>query len=156
MKQYMVEFREGTGWLCDTYEEALLTACEFILEACAVKLGVDGGGAEILLRQIASGSLEDAVENYSGVTIISVEKLQPASMIASLKAKAEALLHPPEPLPSMSLDSAISHARHRAECAMDPKCKQDHTQLADWLEDLKDLRSTGIVPAELLRGHYDE
>ena len=42
----------------------------------------------------------------------------------------------------MSLDEAISHAREVAETREDlcEECRQEHSQLADWLEELKQYR----------------
>ena len=43
----------------------------------------------------------------------------------------------------MRLDEAIEHAREKAEeqkCQSCKKCAEEHEQLADWLEELKDYR----------------
>jgi len=39
----------------------------------------------------------------------------------------------------MNLDEAIDHARSKAECG--GECAEEHAQLAEWLEELRELRA---------------
>jgi hypothetical protein len=48
----------------------------------------------------------------------------------------------------LSLDEAIAHAE---ECSNDTPCGQNHRQLADWLKELRDLRSRPVGNAAALR-----
>ena len=43
----------------------------------------------------------------------------------------------------MTLDEAIEHCRDRENCS---QCGQEHKQLREWLEELKDLRSQYNLP----------
>lgn len=38
----------------------------------------------------------------------------------------------------MTLDEAIQHCRYKENCS---QCGQEHKQLREWLEELKDLRT---------------
>lgn len=51
----------------------------------------------------------------------------------------------------MSIDEAVAHAREVAEgCpAEDRQCAYQHDKLADWLEELKAYRETGLKPEEI-------
>lgn len=51
----------------------------------------------------------------------------------------------------MTIEEAITHARKVAEgCpAEDRQCAYQHDKLADWLEELKAYRETGLVPEEI-------
>lgn len=44
----------------------------------------------------------------------------------------------------MTLDEAIQHCRDKENCS---QCGQEHKQLREWLEELKDLRLRYNVPA---------
>ena len=47
----------------------------------------------------------------------------------------------------MTLDEAIKHARDKAneqKCHSCKKCAEEHEQLADWLEELKNRRETNF------------
>lgn len=43
----------------------------------------------------------------------------------------------------MTLDEAIQHCRDKENCS---QCGQEHKQLKEWLEELKDLRSQYNLP----------
>lgn len=43
----------------------------------------------------------------------------------------------------MTLDEAIQHCRDKENCS---QCGQEHKQLREWLEELKDLRSQYNLP----------
>ena len=43
----------------------------------------------------------------------------------------------------MTLDEAIDHAREKAECG--GECAAEHAQLAEWLEELRELREKRTV-----------
>ncbi len=51
----------------------------------------------------------------------------------------------------MTIEEAIAHAREVAEgCpAEDRQCAYQHDELADWLEELKAYRETGLTPEEI-------
>lgn len=51
----------------------------------------------------------------------------------------------------MTIEEAITHAREVAEgCpAEDRQCAYQHDELADWLEELKAYRETGLTPEEI-------
>jgi len=51
----------------------------------------------------------------------------------------------------MNIDEAITHARQVAEgCPVkDRQCAYQHDELADWLEELKAYRATGLKPEEI-------
>lgn len=51
----------------------------------------------------------------------------------------------------MNIEEAIAHAREVAEgCpAEDRQCAYQHDELADWLEELKAYRQTGLTPEEV-------
>lgn len=51
----------------------------------------------------------------------------------------------------MNIDEAIAHAREVAEgCpAEDRQCAYQHDKLADWLEELKGYRASGLTPEEI-------
>lgn len=51
----------------------------------------------------------------------------------------------------MTIEEAIAHAREVAEgCpAGDRQCAYQHDKLADWLEELKAYRQTGLMPEEV-------
>ena len=51
----------------------------------------------------------------------------------------------------MDIDEAIVHAREVAEgCqAEDRQCAYQHDKLADWLEELKGYRASGLTPEEI-------
>ena len=57
----------------------------------------------------------------------------------------------------MTLDEAIKHAREKADeqkCQSCKKCAEEHEQLADWLEELKDRRETNFNYVQLMDGRY--
>lgn len=43
----------------------------------------------------------------------------------------------------MTLDEAIQHCRDKENCS---QCGQEHKQLREWLEELKDLRTRYNIP----------
>lgn len=51
----------------------------------------------------------------------------------------------------MTIEEAIEHAREVAEVcpAEDRQCAYQHDELADWLEELKTYRETGLTPEEI-------
>lgn len=51
----------------------------------------------------------------------------------------------------MTVEEAIAHAREAAEgcSAEDRQCAYQHDELADWLEELKAYRETGLAPEEV-------
>ncbi len=53
----------------------------------------------------------------------------------------------------MTIDEAITHAREVAEgCpAEDRQCAYQHDELADWLEELKAYKATGLTPEEITK-----
>ena len=53
----------------------------------------------------------------------------------------------------MTIEEAIEHAREVAEgcTAEDRQCAYQHDELADWLEELKAYRDTGLTPGEVER-----
>ncbi len=53
----------------------------------------------------------------------------------------------------MTIDEAINHAREVAEgCpAEDRQCAYQHDELADWLEELKAYKATGLTPEEIAK-----
>ena len=51
----------------------------------------------------------------------------------------------------MTLDEAIIHAIEVAELSKCEECKQDHLQLAEWLEKIKEVRR-GILMEESNNG----
>jgi hypothetical protein len=142
--QFLVEFKNGVGWTCETHREALLTACDIILERATADLKAGHEHAERVIRLISAGQLTEAMGAWNelpvqAVKISKVVRKVSAVETESLRARAEAVLNPePEPDP-LSLAAAIAHARHQAKGVQDPKCQKDHAQLADWLEDLRDL-----------------
>ncbi len=54
----------------------------------------------------------------------------------------------------MNIDEAITHAREVAEgCpAEDRQCAYQHDELAEWLEELKAYKATGLKPEEITVG----
>jgi len=143
--QYLVQFREGVGWAYDTEEEALLAACEFVLERAEEEIAEDPDDkdAREMVVLLSQGQMMAALNrwNLAGfdpVLIRKVDRRTNGSEVESLRTRAREVLEPPDPPPPLGLASAISHARHQAK-SLDPKCARDHAQLADWLEDLSRL-----------------
>ena len=57
----------------------------------------------------------------------------------------------------MTLDEAIKHAREKAneqKCHSCKKCAEEHEQLADWLEELKNRRETNFNYVQLMDCRY--
>lgn len=56
----------------------------------------------------------------------------------------------------MTIEEAITHAREVAEgCpAEDRQCAYQHDELADWLEELKAYRETGLTPGDIANWIY--
>lgn len=144
-QQWLVEFGAGTGYTCESYSEALVLAGEVVLER-AVKSLETNQEAKAVINLLAVGDLSEALRIWNEMWNDPVElrtvvrgKALAVEAAKSLSMRAKDALKQPDPVPKMSLGTAIRHARHRAEVGSDPKYKQDHAQLAKWLEDLADL-----------------
>lgn len=58
----------------------------------------------------------------------------------------------------MTIDEAIIHAREVAECREDmcKECRQEHEQLAEWLEELKAFRRSAKNSKEWIQHGYNK
>lgn len=57
----------------------------------------------------------------------------------------------------MNIDDAIKHCKEQAQVCSIKKCADDHLQLAEWLEELKFLRTQFTLTAEeveVVRYHF--
>lgn len=147
MKQWLVEFKGGVGYTFDSFQEALLCACEFVLERAKKQLDNGNTLARSILDDLSQGHLHNALGSWNShwsddpVIIRTVEQVKDPDTAERLKTKAVALLKERESPPVLSLFAAIKHTEQVAQVSRDDVCSRDHNQLATWLNDLVFLRA---------------